>query len=173
MVYVRLTFHGVESDGSSLGSCRNNYVQKFSSLLENGQITDCTLVSRDEKSFAVHRAVLAAQSPVFAAMFEHDMKEKSSGECVIQDVDGIVLEALIKFAYTCAPLELPAIHLPDLHDAADKYDMDDLRRHCEIVMIGAIAVDNGLRYLNFATERGLPKLKKQAIKFLYQHSDEL
>ncbi|XP_055345259.1 uncharacterized protein LOC129593094 [Paramacrobiotus metropolitanus] len=172
-VYVRLAFYATESDGSSLGSCRDNLVEKLGTLLESGRTNDCTLVSRDGKHFAVHRAVLVAQSPVFAAMFKHDMKEKSSGKCFIKDISGMVLGALIKFAYTCAPLTLPAAKLPDLYDAADKYDMADLRVHCENVMIGAIDVNIALRYVNFAKERGLKKLKKQAIKFLYEHSDEI
>ncbi|XP_055345224.1 uncharacterized protein LOC129593062 isoform X2 [Paramacrobiotus metropolitanus] len=93
--------------------------------------------------------------------------------CTINDINGVVLEALVKFAYTCAPLELPADLLPDLYDAAEKYDMDDLRSHCESVMTGAINVDIALRYLLFAKERGLKKLKTQAIKFLYDHSSEI
>ncbi|XP_055345222.1 uncharacterized protein LOC129593062 isoform X1 [Paramacrobiotus metropolitanus] len=173
VVYMRLAFYATDTSGGSLGSCRNHLAQKFGTLLDSGRVTDCTVVSRDGKQFAVHRAVLAAQSPVFAAMFENNCIAKSSGNCTINDINGVVLEALVKFAYTCAPLELPADLLPDLYDAAEKYDMDDLRSHCESVMTGAINVDIALRYLLFAKERGLKKLKTQAIKFLYDHSSEI
>ncbi|XP_055345279.1 uncharacterized protein LOC129593116 [Paramacrobiotus metropolitanus] len=173
VIHVKLEFYAKDSEKQSFDACRNRLLHKLGDLLRSGQLADCQLVSRDGKSFAVHRVMLAAQSPVFAAMFEDQIKEKMSGECSVKDVDGAVLQALITSAYACGPLELPAENLPDLFDAADKYGMDDLRLHCENVMISALSVDNALRYLTFAKERGLKALKQKAGKFIGEHSDKI
>ncbi|XP_055345281.1 speckle-type POZ protein-like [Paramacrobiotus metropolitanus] len=172
----RLAFYPKTSDGGSKDTMppyQHPLVKRFGALLENGRLADCKLVSRDRKEFAVHRAVLAAHSSVFAAMFENNMKEKLSGQCDIKDIDGSVLEALIKFAYTCAPLELPAADLPVLYDAADKYDMHDLRVRCEEEMVGAINVDNALQYLLYAKERRLQDLQMAAAKFIGENGGEI
>ena len=44
-----------------------------------------------------HRAVLAARSPVFAAMFEHEMQESLEGKVHIDDVDGDVMQVICTF----------------------------------------------------------------------------
>ncbi|XP_049797373.1 poly [ADP-ribose] polymerase tankyrase-1-like [Schistocerca nitens] len=48
----------------------------------------------------VHRAVLAARSPVFEAMFRHDTLEASSGVVSIADVEGPALRQLVAYVYT-------------------------------------------------------------------------
>ncbi|XP_065920429.1 speckle-type POZ protein-like isoform X2 [Dysidea avara] len=48
----------------------------FGTLLERGSFSDVTVVV-DDVEFKAHKAVLAARSPVFNAMFEHSMMEES------------------------------------------------------------------------------------------------
>ncbi|XP_055350639.1 speckle-type POZ protein-like [Paramacrobiotus metropolitanus] len=93
-------------------------------LRESQTLSDCKMICAGQQ-FPVHRAILAAQSPVFAAMSQHNMLEKSSGVCKIDDIGADVLEIMINFAYTRAPFE--ANNLVELWHAADKYDMEDLR----------------------------------------------
>ncbi|XP_055354405.1 uncharacterized protein LOC129600041 [Paramacrobiotus metropolitanus] len=173
VIYVRVVFYPANSDHEFLPAYQHRLVTRIGALLESGKVADCKLVSRDEQQFTAHRAILAAQSSVFAAMFENEMKEKLTGECVLKDIDGPVLQALLKFAYSCATSQLPPASLPQLYDAADKYDMDDLRVHCEKKMIDAIDVENAMHYLVFAKERGLQDLKFTAAKFIGEHASDI
>ncbi|XP_055332506.1 BTB/POZ domain-containing protein 6-like [Paramacrobiotus metropolitanus] len=134
-------------------------------LWESQTLSDCTLVCAGQE-FPVHRAILAAQSPVFAAMFQNDMLEKSSGVCKIDDIGADVLEMMLNFVYTRAPVE--ADNLTDLWRAADKYDMEDLRAECVHRMTNSITAHNALQYFTLACERGLTKLKMAAGKFIGQ-----
>lgn len=60
-----------------------------------------------------------ARSPVFAAMFEHEMEERKQNRVAITDVDHEVLREMLRFIYTgrAANLERMA---DDLLAAADK-----------------------------------------------------
>ena len=70
-------------------------------LLENGNHKDVVLeVGPAQKQFQAHRNILAARSPVFAAMFEHDCVESRNSKVVIPDVEPEAFESLLAFIYT-------------------------------------------------------------------------
>lgn len=48
--------------------------EDLGNLWENTRFTDCCFFVRG-KEFKAHKSVLAARSPVFNAMFEHEMEE--------------------------------------------------------------------------------------------------
>ncbi|KAK6016564.1 MATH domain protein, partial [Ostertagia ostertagi] len=65
--------------------------EDLSALFESKQFSDCTLVatckSNGPQTFHVHKAILAARSRVFHAMFEHNMTESERNEVAIDDVE--------------------------------------------------------------------------------------
>jgi len=69
--------------------------------------------------FEAHKAVLAARSPVFAAMFEHEMEERKKNRVEITDVDVEVLREMLRFIYTGKSNALDKM-ADDLLAAADK-----------------------------------------------------
>ena len=58
------------------------------------------------ETFAVHKAVLAARSPVFMAEFFGDMKEKDTRHVEILDMDAAAFRDMLHFVYTDAVSEL-------------------------------------------------------------------
>lgn len=50
--------------------------EDFGALFESQKFSDVTLAVIPGKEYQAHKAVLAARSPVFAAMFEHEMEER-------------------------------------------------------------------------------------------------
>ncbi|XP_055355875.1 kelch-like ECH-associated protein 1 [Paramacrobiotus metropolitanus] len=167
-VNVDLTFH---IDTESLNAAVNRADLKH--LLDSQLLSDCTLICEGHQ-FSVHRAVLASQSPVFAAMFQNDMTEKSTGICNINDMSAEDLKAMIRYVYTRADLEKHS-SLMKLWMAADKYDMADLRAECLCVMLEAVSeapVDQALSYLNFAHEHNLKKLRTAAARVVSMDVDD-
>lgn len=61
----------------------------------------------------------AARSPVFAAMFEHEMEERKQNRVAISDVDHDVLKEMLRFIYTGKAPNLEKM-ADDLLAAADK-----------------------------------------------------
>ena len=63
--------------------------------------------------------IFAARSPVFNAMFEHEMEERKQGRVEITDVDHEVMREMLRFIYTGKAPNLDKM-ADDLLAAADK-----------------------------------------------------
>lgn len=87
-------------------------------LLESQKFNDVVL-SVGGKEFPAHKAILAARSPVFAAMFEHEMEEKKQNRVDITDVEHGVMKEMLKFIYSGKSPELEKM-ADELLAAADK-----------------------------------------------------
>ena len=68
-------------------------------LLLDGHFSDVVLCVGDRK-FPVHRAILAARSPVFRAMFTSNMKESVAEEIQIEEIKPDVMEEILRCVYT-------------------------------------------------------------------------
>ncbi|XP_023704919.1 protein roadkill, partial [Cryptotermes secundus] len=86
-------------------------------LFENQKFSDVTL-SVSGREFQAHKAILGARSPVFAAMFEHEMEERKHNRVEITDVDHEVLREMLRFIYTGKATNLEKM-ADDLLAAAD------------------------------------------------------
>ena len=75
----------------------------MTNLLNGENFCDVTFVvgvDDGKKDFHGHKVILAAQSVVFAKMFEHDLEETKLNRVEITDVKPEVFEAFMKFIYT-------------------------------------------------------------------------
>ena len=71
----------------------------FGQLFESSQFADVTLTCHS-REFQCHKAILTARSPVLAAMFEHEMKERQLNLVQIEDMDPEVMAEMLRFIYT-------------------------------------------------------------------------
>ena len=88
------------------------------SLFDSAKFSD-VILSVAGAEFNAHKSILAARSPVFAAMFEHEMEEKKQNRVEIIDMDKEVLSEMLKFIYTGRSTNLEKM-ADDLLAAADK-----------------------------------------------------
>ena len=88
------------------------------SLLESGKYSDVILVVGG-KQFKSHKYILAARSPVFAAMFEHDCIEKQESMVNITDVPLDVFEEFLRYIYSATTPDLKQF-ASELLPVADK-----------------------------------------------------
>lgn len=73
---------------------------------------------------------ILARSPVFAAMFEHEMEERKQNRVTISDVEHDVLKEMLRFIYTGKSPNLEKM-ADDLLAAADKvciHNFDDFHQ---------------------------------------------
>lgn len=92
--------------------------EDLGNLFDNERFSDVSLAVNG-REFQAHKAILAARSPVFAAMFEHEMEERKQNRVAITDVDDEVLKEMLRFIYTGKAPNLEKM-ADDLLAAADK-----------------------------------------------------
>ncbi|XP_044010296.1 speckle-type POZ protein-like B [Aphidius gifuensis] len=122
-----------------------------------------------QKSFRAIKAILAVRSPVFAAMFDHEQfKENQKNEVVIDDIDEDVFEELLHCIYTG---ELSKVNnMPmELLAAAEKYQVDCLKKLCEEIICETINVDNVASILVCSDRYNLEKLNNKCLKFMKEN----
>ncbi|KAK3751856.1 hypothetical protein QZH41_009661, partial [Actinostola sp. cb2023] len=133
-------------------------------LLNNGTFSDTVLVV-DGREFYAHKAILAARSPVFNAMFEHEMTESRKGRVEISDIDPDVFSEMLKFVYTGNTPQIQGM-AEDLLAAADKYDLERLKVMCEEALCNNLTVDNVCDVLILADMHSAKQLKGQSLDFI-------
>lgn len=143
----------------------------FEQLLENGKFSDVMLLL-GEKEFCVHKSILAARSRVFAAMFEHAMKEQTDGIVEIADVEPEIMQELLRFIYAGKVNNIQMLAC-DLLAAADKYDLQGLKAECEDVIIDCLSVDNVGVIFNLIDRYDTSKLRTATLEFLTRNAKTL
>ncbi|CAN6310332.1 unnamed protein product [Urochloa humidicola] len=129
------------------------------------------------QTFAAHRCVLAARSPVFSAELFGVMKESDTGGVVsIDDMEAQVFKALLYYVYTDL---LPKtteeggegeqdedVLCQHLLVAADRYNMERLKLLCEKKLCEYIGVNSVATILALAEQHHCHGLKKVCFDFL-------
>ncbi|XP_024311813.1 BTB/POZ and MATH domain-containing protein 2 [Brachypodium distachyon] len=143
--------------------------QHLGQLLLTGKGTDVTFeVGRE--TFAAHRCVLAARSPVFMAELFGPMKENTATSIRIDDLEPSVFQAFLYFVYNDS---LPDIDKGEeilmaqhLLVAADRYDLKRLKLICEDILCNSIDTETAAATLALAEQHGCCGLKDECFKFL-------
>ncbi|XP_041493785.1 speckle-type POZ protein-like [Microtus oregoni] len=150
---------------------RCTLVDDLGELWENSRFTDCCLVVAGQE-FRAHKAILAARSPVFRAMFEHDMEESRTNRIEIHDLKPEVFKAMMNFIYTGKE---PVLHsMADaVLAAADKYCLERLKVMCESALCRDLSVENAAHTLLLADLHSSVQLKSQAMDFITAHASEV
>ncbi|CAE8592546.1 unnamed protein product, partial [Polarella glacialis] len=92
-----------------------------------------------EKRFPAHRAVLAAASPVFAAMLSSSMKEGKEQEIVLHDTDERSVHDTLEYIYTGCVGEGAGCGMVVL---GHKYDIPQLVEYAAPMALGNLTVEN-------------------------------
>ncbi|KAK4420668.1 BTB/POZ domain-containing protein [Sesamum alatum] len=124
------------------------------------------VINASDGSITAHRAVLASRSPVFRSMFSHDLKEKEMSAINISDMSLEACQAFLNYIYGNIRNEEFLAHRLALLQAADKYDISDLKEACHESLLEDIDTKNVLERLQNASLYQLPKLKSSCMRYL-------
>jgi len=150
--------------------CPEKLSQDFNNLLESGQHSDVT-IKCENTAVACHKIILGARSPVFNAMFNHNMTENQSREVEIPDLDLETVKDMLKYMYA-GKIDNLNTRSPRLLEAADKYQLSELKQICEEVLCDSLTVDTCLECLVLADLHNAEQLKDAAVKFVVENSEE-
>lgn len=149
-------------------SCPN-----FETILATGEDTDITLISKDSvRKINAHKIILKARSPVFKAMLSNEMRESLNKLIVLDDIDGEVLDELVRFIYTGRVSSLSTT-ADRLLVVADKYEIPALRWLCEKEIGLNLSIENAAQTLVLADMHQASQLKKHALIFITLHAQQV
>jgi len=118
-----------------------NLLLDYKKMLETSAFSDFELKSSDDQVFNVHKSVLSVRSPVFFAMLSKEMKEIELNAVKIPNIDGVTLKELLCFIYYNRVENLSKA-AEELIQAAEQYQLKDLKKQCCDYMIESLAVEN-------------------------------
>ncbi|XP_055491827.1 kelch-like protein 32 [Leucoraja erinacea] len=137
----------------------------------DGILCDVILVAEDQK-FHAHKAVLAACSDYFRAMFSLCMVESVAEEVNLHGVTGLGLKQALEFAYTGQILLEPSI-IQDVLAAGSHLQLLELLKLCSHYLIQELTSFNYLDLYKLADLFNLTLLEEAVVSFLVKHLSEL
>lgn len=141
----------------------------FGDLLKNKEGADVTFEVGGE-TFAAHRCVLAARSPVFKAELFSPMEEGTGTRTIrVEDMEAEVFGAVLSFIYTDSLPETEQQEVAmaqHLLVAADRYDLERLKLICEDKLCTHVNTASVATTLALAEQHHCHRLKKACFKLL-------
>ncbi|XP_030051496.1 LOW QUALITY PROTEIN: kelch-like protein 32 [Microcaecilia unicolor] len=137
----------------------------------DGILCDVTLVAEEQK-FHAHKAVLAACSDYFRAMFSLCMVESGADEVNLRGVTSLGLKQALDFAYTGQILLEPGV-IQDVLAAGSHLQLLELLTLCSHYLIQELNSFNYLDLYKLADLFNLTLLETAVVEFLVKHLSEL
>lgn len=125
--------------------------------------SDFKFLSSDGRTILAHKSILAAQSPVFAAMFDCQLEESRTNECKIEDISFEAFEKFLEFLYT-RQIPISNDHILEVYTAAVKYQIEMLPEICEELIYDNVNEDNALEVLKLGNLHSNELMKILAFK---------
>jgi speckle-type POZ protein len=142
-------------------------------MFEDTRHTDFTIVcdgEKEQRELQVHKVVLGARSPVFAAMFEPHTEEAQKAEVHYNDIDYDVMREMLFYMYSGRSPLLQQMAL-DLLAVADRFQLNGLKEMADQVLRNGLSNDNVCRNLVLADMHNALELKQDALRFIAQYSN--
>nr|pir hypothetical protein C07D10.2 - Caenorhabditis elegans [Caenorhabditis elegans] len=147
----------------------SDVTKDLENLYRSGKHADFTLVV-EERELKAHKAILAARSPVFAAMMEPHTAEAQNSRAILRDIDYEVVQAILYYIYTGTCTNMGGNAL-DILAAAERFALPGLKNIAEVAMRNGLATETVCKNLAFAEMYGLVDFKKEAIKYICMNAN--
>lgn len=136
-----------------------------------GHYSDAIL-NAGHHEFRVHKAILAARSPIFASMFQQVVTEGPIPRYAIPDYPPETFNVFLHYLYTGIPI-ISLDNVFDLYSAAEMYEINDLKVHCLLYMIQFLSVDNFCNVMALIFRHGESNLEKVANRFFNRNVQKI
>lgn len=143
----------------------------LSELRESGMLCDVTL-SVGGREFALHRVVLAASCPYFAAMFHSGLSEADRDRIEIQGASAATVDQLLGFIYT-GEILITRDNCQDLLAASNMFRLVDVVQACCDFLHRELHPSNCVGIFRFAEMHACTNLKLEAKRFIERRFTEV
>ncbi|XP_015920241.2 TD and POZ domain-containing protein 1-like [Parasteatoda tepidariorum] len=165
------TLHITTGDERKSSKCVD-FIRNLKSIYEHSVLSDFVFKVGD-KSFHVHKNILAAHSPVFMKMMTDDFMESKTNSVTITYATPEVFELFLISLYTGELENKTWDSLKELYYLVDKYDVEFLKVECIDAVISLLSVDLVCEILKLAYSFSNSDLKTAAINFAVNHIKEI
>ncbi|CAL1262209.1 unnamed protein product [Larinioides sclopetarius] len=124
-------------------------IDDLKSMLNNSLHSDIKLKTSSH-SYPAHKCILSTRSPVFEAMFSTDMKEKIDNCVDIGDLKEDTILRMLRYIYGADVGELEWTSATELYEAADKYQILNLKDMCSSFLKNNLRPSNACKALILA-----------------------
>ncbi|XP_043479720.1 speckle-type POZ protein-like [Leptopilina heterotoma] len=144
-------------------------MENMKSLLGNENFKDVKFKVAN-KEFTAHKAILAIQSPVFAAMFNSKMSEELTSIVQIKDIKPTIFQQMLNFIYNVEIKDLDKVAL-ELFYVAEKYELKELKTNCINNLYKNLSLKTVIKTLEVADLYSILDLKSECLKLLLKEWD--
>lgn len=116
-------------------------------------------------TFDAHKLILAARSPVFAAMFASCTLENTTNIIDIHDLHPNTIQSMLEYIYTGKVNDIKKSTV-ELYRCADKYQLEDLRYQAEMALMSSLSIDTSAEILLLADQHHSKELKSRVMQFI-------
>ncbi|KAL7300438.1 hypothetical protein TKK_0006790 [Trichogramma kaykai] len=138
----------------------------FERMFLNKKFSDILLRTKCGKEVPAHKIVLATASPVFETMFSQDMSENESQSIDIVNMSYSTLVKMLRYIYTRKVETQEFSMTAELMEAADKYQLRELKNKCEHILGSNLSSENAMDALKFADKYNADHLKRKSVDFV-------
>ncbi|XP_077968554.1 uncharacterized protein LOC144422701 [Styela clava] len=138
---------------------------------EKGFLCDFN-INVGEKSFRVHRTVLAASSEYFESMFSSNLKEVHDGHVNMEDVDQDGIAQCVEFMYK-GKADLKIKNIQHILHASNLLQMEELTNLCFQFLEINISPINCLSVINLAQMYDRLDIKQQAVQVVIDNFESV
>lgn len=125
-------------------------------ILDDNKFVDCFLKAGD-KSLPCHRLILAACSPYFREFFLSDESEEKKKNMELDNVDPVVMEAIIKYLYS-ADIDLDDGNVQDIFAVASRFQIPSVFTVCVTYLQRRLSPANCLAIFRLGLLLDCPRL---------------
>ncbi|CAL1262234.1 unnamed protein product [Larinioides sclopetarius] len=172
-------YEGIEDSDFGNLAFVNKIQTKFPSALEEltclykeGVLCDIILQTETE-AFKAHKIILSARSSVFKTMFTTDMREKTTDCVIIEDLDADTVRRMVLYLYSDTLEDLDWKKAQSLYFAADKYNIENLKRLCSSFLKSSLQSFNCCDFLILADRHNDEDLKKSVQEYIANSREEI
>ncbi|KAJ8959808.1 hypothetical protein NQ318_011540 [Aromia moschata] len=148
-------------------SHQSTLLEGLNSLREKEELLDITLVI-EGTIFRAHKAVLAACSDYFRAMFTDNMLEARQNEICLNGITAKGFHQLLEYAYTTR-LALNLANVQDVLEAASHVQMVAVIQACSSYLQSQIDIENCVDIATIAETYSLAQLRMKVYRFMSGH----
>ncbi len=154
--------------------CQKQLGEQLEKVFSEKRLTDVKIECQGG-TFDCHKAILAARSPVFLAMFEANMKENETNIVNFDDFKARIVAEMLNFIYTgnISSEDTLSEIASELLAAADKYQLDLLKSICEEEFCSTLEATNCVEYLVLGDMYQTFKLKRMALRLIVENVDSI